>query len=133
MFSKLKIALCRHTSSYPNSWHNLYDFKDLPKLEIAGRFNEESELLQSLGLCVKGMAEIVDCLVSDDPRKRVRRADPSAHIEWPQIHNENFNDVLQGVASVEVVSQAMLGRIVNQYCTQRAGLSIDEAISVGAY
>ena len=79
-FSIERMSRCRHNSGYKHAWHTLFGKKDLPKLDVAARFNEETEILESLNVSVKNMAAIVTALLSEDPRKRSRVQDPSQHV-----------------------------------------------------
>jgi hypothetical protein len=123
-FSKEPIARCRHNSGYNHAWHSMFGKKDLPKLDVAARFNEETEILELLGLSVKNMAEIVTALTSEDPRKKSRVADPASHVDQFYRHQENFNMSLVLVGDIEVVPQRLVGKVVNDLCRQRSTIPL---------
>lgn len=124
--ARIRMARCRHNSGYAQAWHSMYDYTPFPKKEVAGRFVEESAILQQLGVHVDNMASIIDRLTTDNPKRAIINV-PSA-IEWLEIHNEEFNSLVPRLDEIEVMPGRISAAAIERLNVKRKSLSIGDFI-----
>lgn len=128
--ARVRMARCRHNSSYAQAWHSMYDYTPFPKKDMAGRFVEESAILQQLGVHVDNMASIIDRLTTDNPKRAIVNV-PSA-IEWLEIHNEEFNLLVPKLDEIEVMPNRISAAAIERLNIKRKSLPIGEFIQVSS-
>lgn len=116
------MAHCRHSSSYPNSWHKLYDFTAVPDEEVAARYIEESRVLQRLDVLVTDMSSEIDGIFTDSVKKRYRLFGQGTYqkrVERFQEKKEEYNSRAAEVGEIEIIPSTIVGGLVTQLGTKR--------------
>jgi hypothetical protein len=112
-----KLAHCRHNSTHPNSWHNLYDFTVLPEAEVAARYLEESQLLSGLAVLVKDMSADINSIFSDSPKARYRVFAEGTYrqkLERFETRQMEYGNRIAQVGSIEVMPAVIVGSLVSK-------------------
>lgn len=118
----VSIARCRHSSTYPSAWHNLYSYTELPKVEIAERWIEESEILQKLGVLIKDMSSQINGIFKEDPASRQRTFGDGKFkdkLEYYESRAQEYSYKVAFVESIEVIPSSIVGSVITNLGVQR--------------
>jgi len=126
------MAHCRHNSTHPKAWHNLYDFTVLPEPNVAVRYLEESQLLSGLAVLVKDMSADINSIFSESPKSRYRVFAEGTYkqkLENFQSNQEKYAQKVPKIDSIEVMPASILGSVLSDL-GQKRNMLIQQASQV---
>lgn len=123
---KSGMAVCRHNSSVPNAWHNLYGYARLPREEVAVRFLEESATLQQLSVLITTMSTDINSIFDIKPTSRWEAFGEGKYrqrLERYEQHAQQYGNALEAIGGIEVMPSTIVGSVLTQLGRRRNELA----------
>lgn len=120
------MAKCRHNSSNPNAWHNLYTYTRLPTEDVAVRFLEESATLQRLSVLITTMSADINSIFDMHPASKWEVFGEGKYqqkLDRYAEHAQQYGEALTAIGSIEVMPSTIVGSVITQLGRRRNELA----------
>lgn len=122
----IKMARCRHNSSYPRAWHSQFDYTEPARLDAVYRYLEESRILRRMNLVVADLGKDIEKFFSDNPRVRhkMHSGGYESTMERIYINTQVLDSCMErATTEIEVIPSVVCGRVITQIGQRRNELA----------
>lgn len=132
--SIVRMARCRHNSSYENAWHNWYVGTNRPKKRDIPIYLHEAAIIEDMANCLHVVLTNSLSLAGADKRKLVMDEDKLASRQ-EHLHEAHvrFVENMQLTRQFEIIPPSIVGREVVRLCTDLNELPLAEAYQATLY